>query len=85
LLSEKADKISWGLFALHLILTIPTVIFLKFPSVLLDIQQTGQDELIKAIFFRLKLIPVAWILFITGQVFILIYYLRAIKTKHNAA
>jgi hypothetical protein len=81
LLSKRTDKINWTLFAIHFALTIPTVIFLKFPSILLNVQQTNQEELLKAIEFRMKLIPVAWTLFIAGQILFLIYYIRAIKNK----
>jgi hypothetical protein len=65
-------------------LTIPTVIYLKFPSILLDVQLTDQNELIRAIEFRMKLIPVAWVLFIGGQILFLIYFIRAIKAKRRA-
>ena len=80
LLSKRTDRINWTLFAIHFALTIPTVIYLKFPSILLDVQMTNQDELIKAIAFRMKLIPIAWTLFIAGQILFLIYF---IKTKKN--
>jgi hypothetical protein len=83
LLSKRIDKINWTLFAIHLALTIPTIIYLKFPSILLDVQSTDQDELIKAIEFRMKLIPIVWTLFIIGQILFLIYFIRTIKqTKH---
>jgi hypothetical protein len=81
LLSKQTDKTNWILFAIHFALTIPTVIYLKFPSILLDVQFTDQDKLIKAIEFRMKLIPVAWTLFILGQIMFLIYYVRTIKDK----
>lgn len=83
LLSKRTDKINWTLFAIHFLLTIPTVIFLKFPTILLDVQLTDQDKLIRAIEFRLKLIPIAWTLFIVGQILFLIYYVRTIKAKHT--
>jgi hypothetical protein len=38
LLSKRTDKTSWILFAIHFALTIPTVIYLKFPSILLEIR-----------------------------------------------
>jgi hypothetical protein len=84
LLSKPVDKISWTLFAFHFILTIPTVIFLRFPSIFLDHQQTNQEELVKAISFRMKLIPVAWILFIVGQALFVIYFIRTINSKRVA-
>ncbi len=81
LLSKRTDKVNWTLFATHFALTIPTVIYLKFPSILLNVQLTDQRELIKAIEFRMKLIPIAWALFIAGQILFLIYYIRTIRTK----
>lgn len=85
LLSKRADKINWILFTIHFALTIPTVIYLRFPSVLLDVQLTDQNELTKAIEFRMKLIPFAWTLFIVGQLLFLIYFIRTIRqSKHNS-
>lgn len=86
LLSKRTDKINWTLFAIHFALTIPTVIYLKFPSILLDVKLTDQNELIKAIEFRIRLIPVAWTLFSAGKILFLIYFIRSIKqTKRVAA
>jgi hypothetical protein len=81
LLSKKADKISWTLFGLHFLLTIPTVIFIKFPLIFLDAQQTNQEETLNAIYFRMKLIPVAWTLFVLGQALFIIYFVRIINSK----
>ena len=85
LLSKRVDKINWTLFAIHFLLTIPTVIFLKFPSIFLDVQQTNQEEIIKALSFRIKLIPVAWTLFLVGQALFIIYFVRTIKSKRVSA
>ena len=83
LLSKRTDKINWALFAIHFALTIPTVIYLKFPSIFLHSQLAGQNELLRATEFRIRLIPVAWTLFMIGQVLFLIYYIRTIKTKRS--
>lgn len=85
LLSKQTDNTNWTLFAIHFVLTIPTIIYLKFPSILLDVQLTDQDELIKAIAFRIKLIPIAWTLFIVAQVLFLIYFIRTIKKSKPTA
>lgn len=69
-LTNRVDKINWILFALHCTLSILTTVFIVFPSVFLNIQQGDQEEIIKAVSYRLKLIPVAWALFIIGQVFL---------------
>ena len=84
LLSKRVDKINWTLFALHFILTIPTVVFLKFPSIFLNLPLTDQEEIIKAIYLRMKLIPFAWTLFIIGQVLFIIYFVRTINSKRVA-
>jgi hypothetical protein len=81
LLSKRVDKINWTLFAFHFILTILTVIFFKFPSIFLDVQQTNQEEIIKAISLQMKLILVAWTLFIVGQALFMIYFVWTINSK----
>ena len=80
-LSKRVNKINWTLFAIHFMLTIPTVILLKFPSMLLDVQQTNQEELAKALSMQAKIISMAWGLFIVGQILFFIYYIRIIKNK----
>ena len=84
LLSKRTDKTNWSLFAIHFILTIPTIIYLKFPSILLDVQKTDYEEMVETLEFRMKLVPVAWVLFIAGQILFLIYYIRTIKNKRAA-
>jgi hypothetical protein len=81
LFSNSADKISWILFALHCTLTIPIVFFIFFPSVFLDIQQGDQEKIIKAVIFRMKLIPFAWAVFIIGQVLCIIYFIRVFRNR----
>ena len=85
LLSKRTDKINWTLFAIHFLLTIPTIIFLKFPTILLDVELTDQDKLIRAIEFCMKIIPIAWTLFIIGQILFLIYFIRTIKQRKSIA
>jgi hypothetical protein len=84
LLCKRTGTINWTLFAIHFALTIPIVIYLKFPSILLDVQLSNQQELTKAIVFRMKLIPIAWILFIGGQILFLFYFTRTIRARHIA-
>ena len=81
LLTTRDNKINWILFALHFTLTIPTAVFIFFPSIFLNVQQGDQEEIIKAVIFRMKLIPVAWTLFIIGQVLFVIYVVRSFKTN----
>jgi hypothetical protein len=81
LLSKRKKKINWKLFAFHFILTISTVILLKFPTIFLNVEQTNQEEIIKAISLRMKLISTAWALFIIGQVLFVVYFIRTIKSK----
>jgi uncharacterized membrane protein (DUF485 family) len=83
LLSKQTDKINWILFSIHLALTIPAIIFIRFPTILINGQVTSQDELIKTIQFQIKMIPIAWTIFIIGQILFLIYYMRAMKTRRT--
>jgi hypothetical protein len=85
LLSVSVDKINWILFAVHVTLTIPTVIFLQFPSIFVDVHQNDQYQIIKSIASRIKLIPVAWTLFTIGQIFFVIYFIRAIISKPHVS
>jgi hypothetical protein len=81
LLTNIADKITWILFALHFTLTIPTAVFIFFPSIFLNVQQGDQEEIIKAVIFRMKLIPVAWAVFIIGQALCIIYFIRLFRNR----
>jgi hypothetical protein len=45
--SKRADKTGWTLFATHFLLTLPALIVLNFPSILLDVEKTGLKDLTK--------------------------------------
>jgi hypothetical protein len=79
LISRRVGKTNWTLFILHLFLTIPTVIFINFPSILVDVHETDRDELIRSLSLRVKLIPWADGLFAIGQILFLIYFIRTIR------
>lgn len=85
LLSRRTSKINWILFSIHFALTIPAIVYLKFPSILLDIPMTRPGDWVKAIAFRIKLIPIAWALFIIGQILFIIYYVRTIYSRRRIA
>jgi hypothetical protein len=84
LLLKRADKTSWALFLIHFLLTIPAIMFLKFPSILLNVHESNQAELFKALSLRIKFIPVALILFVAGQILFCVYFIRTIKGKREA-
>ncbi|MGN6437601.1 MAG: hypothetical protein ACTHMM_13760 [Agriterribacter sp.] len=81
LLRNRNDKINWALFAGHFVLTVPTIIYLKFPGIFLQPQLSDEGEWIKAIEFRIRLIPIIWTLFIIGQTLFLVYYVRSIRKR----
>ena len=81
--SKRADRITWTLYAIHFVCTIPAIIYLKFPAIFLNAQITNQDTLIKAIELRMKIIPIVFTLFIAGQMLFPIYYARTIKAKRT--
>lgn len=85
ILSRRTDKLNWILFVLHLVLTISAILYLQFPTILLNVPITDTERLMKAIDFRLRLIPVAWAVFIVGQVIFLIYYIRIILSQRKSS
>jgi hypothetical protein len=84
LLSKRVDKINWTLFVFHVILTIPIMIFIRFPFIFLNIQQANEEEIMKAISLQIKLTPIARTLFIVGQTCFIIYFIRTINSKRLA-
>ncbi len=83
LLSKQTEKINWTLFAIHFVLTVTTIIYMKFPSILMDVRFPEQDKLIQALELRIKLIPIALALFIIGQLIFLVYYVRTVKSNRT--
>ncbi|PSR53865.1 hypothetical protein AHMF7605_10220 [Adhaeribacter arboris] len=81
LVLKQINKFNWTLFIIHLLLTVSTVIFVKFPSIFLDVPGTEQEELIKNIFFRIQLISWCYGLFMAGQILFLVYFIRVIRTR----
>ncbi len=80
-LSKRVDTINWILFAFHFILTIPTVIFLNFPSRFLNEQHLGYQEIMQSISLQIQLVYTVSVLFIIGQMFFVVYFVRTIKAK----
>ena len=81
LLSRRVDKTNWTLFIIHLLVTIPTIIFIRFPFILLNAHQANQPELLTNISTRIKSIQIASWVFIAGQILFLIYFIRTITAK----
>lgn len=81
LISKRVDKTNWYLFFIHLLLTIPTIIYIMFPAILLDFEQGSQDELTKNLLLRIRLIPWAQGLFAIGQILFIMYFIRVIRKK----
>jgi hypothetical protein len=75
----KADKVSWYFYIAHFALTVITVIFINFPTILLNAITTEPQQLMKSISTRVKLLPFAHWLFIAAQIFFLSYFMRTIK------
>lgn len=80
--TNKADKVSWIIFSFHVLLTLSTIIYLKFPRIFLDVPLNDQNALINSVELRLKFIPVVMTIFFLGQVLLMIGFIRVImKTK----
>lgn len=84
LLSKRVDRTNRILFIIHIILTTATVAFLVNPSILLNIDnQLNENEFRRETALRIKLIPVAWVLFALAQILFLIYFVRTIRTERS--
>ena len=81
LLAKHTNKTNWALFTFHVALTIPTLIYLKFPLLFLNLHPDDSNEVLQAISYRVKIIPIVWTLFIAGQMLFPIYYIRTIRAK----
>ena len=77
--TNKADKVSWILFSFHVLLTLSTITYLKFPRIFLDVPLKDQKALINSVELRLKFIPVVMTIFFLGQVLLMIGFIRVIK------
>lgn len=78
---RKTDKINWTLFALHFLLTITTIIFIKSPTVLLNANDADKTKMMEAVYSRMELAPVARIIFIAAQLLFLVYISRVLTHK----
>ena len=80
---RRNDRLDWILLSIHFVLTITTFIYLQIPFILLKVNITNQNEFLNEVIFRIKLIPLAWALFIAGQILFLFYYFRIIKKQKS--
>ncbi len=80
LLSKKVEKANWILFSIHFVCTISTIIFIKFPLLLVAMftRITDQEPLRMWKLF-IYLMPVAYLFFIAGQVIFAVYFFRTLK------
>lgn len=56
-------------------------VVLIYPTVFMDMDQQNQTSILSEISFRLKLIPLAWILFGLGQIMFIVYYFRIVYNR----
>ncbi|WP_148089204.1 hypothetical protein [Taibaiella sp. KBW10] len=82
-LSKRTANISRIIFFIHLILTIPFILFLKFPSIFLGISHANPEKMGEALSLRITLMFLAGVLFIAGQVTFLVYFIRNIIIKRT--
>lgn len=82
-LSRRGRQINWKLFVCHLVLSLPAILILKYPSILLDVQQPTQEDIANSIQLRLILVPVVWVFFFVGQAIFIIYCFRTIVAKRT--
>jgi hypothetical protein len=79
-LIKRLQKINWVFFLIHLMTTIPTVVFIRVLCVYVFLLwlDNGEDPMHQMVFLN-KLIPLAFVLFLAGQVSFLIYFMKAIS------
>jgi hypothetical protein len=75
-LSKRIERISYTLFITHLLLSIPTVIFIRFPFLLMNYETTDPNELTRQVNLEIKIILVSYVLFIAGQVLFAYYFIK---------
>jgi hypothetical protein len=81
LVLRKAGKISMAMFFFHFLSSIAAMAYIMYPVIFMNIQRSGQAEIFNEIQLRTRLIPLAWILFISGQLVFLVYFIRTIRKK----
>jgi hypothetical protein len=78
-LAKRVGKINWMSFFVHLVLNIPSLIFIKFPSFFLDLEVLYVFDLSKTLL--IKSILLVLILFMIGQALFVIHFVRNINSR----
>ena len=79
LVIRKAGKINIAIFIFHFLSSIAAMVFIKYPSIFMNIQGSNHAEIFNEIQLRIKIIPLAWILFISVQLMFPVYCMVRIK------
>jgi len=80
-LTKRVNKINLPLFILHLILTIPVVLFVRAPFLLFNINGNDLTVLNRQVTYTTALIATIFLLFVVGQTLFAVYYLRIVYSK----
>jgi hypothetical protein len=80
---EKADGVSWTLFALHAMLTLSAIIYLRFPFLALGTPVANPENWLDTMIERMEFARVVWILLGVAQVLFVFYYTRVLKTNRR--
>lgn len=84
LLANRGVKPKPILLISHIALTVPVMLYLKFPGILLRGQLNNEDELLQIADLNMKVAITTLVLFVLGLVLFIIYFIRAIKINHQA-
>ena len=82
-LAKQIDKISLTLFLIHLVLTIPTVLFIRAPFLFLNIDGTDLNVLNRQVTFATALVVTSFTLFVVGQIVFTIYFWKTRQLKNR--
>ena len=76
-LSKRMIRISYTVFITHLLLSIPIILFIRFPFLLLNYETTDPNELTRQVNLEIRIILVTCVLFIAGQVLFAYYFIKS--------
>ena len=83
-LSKRVDKINTVFLLFHIVLTIPTVIFVRNPFLIRNINGSDLTLLNRQVTFATAFVATSYILFLIGQISFAIFYYKSIQFKKRS-
>lgn len=83
LLAKRGNKPKPFLFVSHILLTIPLLLYLRFPGILITAPLNKEDQLLQMLELNRKVALTTLALFMLGLVLFIIYFIRTIKINRQ--